>query len=519
MRAKPSNCERVNSRFVAVGLVCLVSSGQLPIGFCKKKAAPAATQQPAASLREQVQKALSQTDFAGAEKLLDDSIRQSPTPEKLFLLALLLKEQKKDLEAADLFRRFMADTGGAQEDDLRVAREALLAQKMHAGEVVVEGDRGSMVFVDNRPVGVLPLAAPLLLSPGLHKIALSLGNKRLEEQHKVLASRVAELRFNLSSDVVVATLQKAALLVVSQSPQTSDPASALTAQEIASIEQATKQVNLGKSLGLQTQAIALLAAPQLANCVTEERCQFSLAEENQANWLLSVRALVTPAKRGTKEVRLQLSVFDPAILEPAATVEKTCVPCDAETVRSKTAELLNEGLDAALRRPRGTLVVHSVPDVTHVRLGNRVLGQTPLRRPVWAGTYPLVLRKPGFSPLQREITVEAGQRQTVELTLMVGNDTEEPSNSVSSVPPAAKTGPLVRPKWRIGVGATAIGLGAIALGFGISALAVNSYCVSSLSDPVSSCPQIYDTVVPGAALSAVGGAALITGTLLLAWPP
>lgn len=102
---------------------------------------------------------------------------------------------------------------------------------------------------------------------------------------------------------------------------------------------------------------------------------------------------------------------------------------------------------------------------------------------------------------------------------MVGNDTEEPSNSVSSVPPAAKTGPLVRPKWRIGVGATAIGLGAIALGFGISALAVNSYCVSSLSDPVSSCPQIYDTVVPGAALSAVGGAALITGTLLLAWPP
>ena len=48
-------------------------------------------------------------------------------------------------------------------------------------------------------------------------------------------------------------------------------------------------------------------------------------------------------------------------------------------------------LTEAVGRPRGTLVVRSQPEGADVWMNGKVYGQTPLKQPVWAGTYPLVL--------------------------------------------------------------------------------------------------------------------------------
>ena len=88
---------------------------------------------------------------------------------------------------------------------------------------------------------------------------------------------------------------------------------------------------------------------------------------------------------------------------------------------------------------------------------------------------------------------------------------EEPSNP-------AKTAAGQRPRWRIVTGASAVVLGAVTVGFGISALAVNNHCVAGLQDASMQCGQIYDTLPPGAALTSVGGVALLAGSMLLAWP-
>jgi len=499
----------------AIGCSVLASSA-----YGKKVSTMARAGIATSDLKGRVEAAIARSDFAEAHRILDESYRQAPQAMKLYLLGLLAQAEGRSLDAVDLFRRFLADPGPETTEAQEVAQKVVALPRPLVGEVLVQGERGWVLSVDERPVGVLPLPTPLLLSPGPHKLVISLGGKRQEELYKVLASRTAELRFNLSSDVVVATLQPAALLlIVPTSADGVKGSGALTTEEREAIEQAVARAAAAKQLGIQDQTAALVAAPQLANCLSESRCQFLLAEENQATLLLIAQVEVGSRWRTGRELKLRLVAFDTSVVEQAAMKERTCESCGAGKAGEVMAELSAQALSAAVGRPRGTLLVQSVPDGAAVYLNGKLLGQTPLRRPSWAGTFPLVVSKKGFSPSEREVTISVGQRQSVDVTLFLdAAATTEPARKViiTEGEPVLTT---ARPRWRVITGATAIGIGAVMLGFGVSALAVNSRCVAGLGDPNVQCPRVYDTVTPGAALTAVGGAALVTGTMLLAWPP
>lgn len=525
MQARRLSCAAAGSAGWRAFVLLLTVLGMVPISH-GKPAKRAAGKPPLTVLREKVQAALGKSDFAEAHKLLDESYRQAPQSDKLLLMAQVAQAEGRQVESLDLFRRFLADVGSEGPDAQKLAQTALSGPHPPSGEVLVDGDRGALVLVDDHPVGVLPLLTPLWLSPGPHKIAISHGTKRQEEQYKVLASRKAELRFNLSSDVAVVTMQPAALLLVLPTASEGQKPLPLQPEEVSAMEQGAQAAFLGKSVGLQTQSDALLAAPQLANCLGERRCQQSLGEENQANWLLQLTVEVTQRWRGARDLKLRLSAFDPAIAEPAATAERSCTGCTAAKAQQTAAELFGVVVQEALGRARGTLIVQSVPDGAEVHLGGRLIGHTPCKRAVWAGTYPLVVSKRGFSPHQREVTVTAGQRQTVEVTLLLGTlgdatPTVPLRPPVYTEEPAANPVPVLagqRPRWRIVAGASGVVIGAVTVSFGISALAVNNHCVAGLDDPTMQCGQIYDTLTPGAALTSVGGVALLTGTMLLAWP-
>ncbi len=524
MQARQSSFAPAARRSGRAGLLVVLLLGLASAGYGKgvKRSAPKAA---GVTWNEKASAAIARRDFAEAHKVLDDAYRQAPEPGKLFLLATLAQAEGRAQESLDLYRRFLADAANGPAESRSLAEKALAGPRPPSGEVLVEGDRGAVVSVDGRPVGVLPLPTPLWLSPGTHKITVSQGSKRQEDQYKVLASRSAELRFNLSSDVVVATLQPAALLLVFPTGNSGSKGQPLPllAEEVAVLEQGAQTALAAQKLGLQTQSAALLAAPQLADCLAERRCQQTLGEENQTAWLMLLSVTATQHWRSGRNLKLQLQAYDPAIAEPAAAAETICESCTSAKASELAASLFSQVAQESLRRPRATLIVQSVPDGADVHLGGRLLGHTPLKRPVWAGTYPLVVSKRGFSPHQRDIAISPGQKQTVEVTLLLGtlgdaSDVwrEQPAQRFED--PAPQTPIEQRPRWRLVVGASSVVIGAVTMGFGISALAVNNHCVAGLRDASARCTHIYDTITPGAALSSLGGVAMLAGTLLLAWP-
>lgn len=478
--------------------------------------------QPADSeLRQRVEAALGQSNVALAHTLLDESYRQAPQPEKLYLLGRLAQAEGRTLDAVDLLRRFVAEPGSESAATLAMAQKLLAMPRPVSGEVLVYGERGSLLTVDDRPVGVLPLPTPLLLSPGPHKLATSLGSRRQEELYNVLASRTAELRFNLSSDVVVATLQPAVLLLIEASGRGGQKGSpdAPSDEELAALEQAIARAAMEKQLGVQGRAAALRTAPQLGSCLSELRCQLALARENQATLLLVLRVEASQHLRLGRELILKLEALDPSVAERAAQAQRTCVGCAPSQAGDETWTLTSQVLSESLSRPRGTLMLRSQPEGAEVVLDGKVLGQTPLQRLAWAGNHSLLLRKEGFVPISREVLLTAGQRQTLDLTLTVPSSEPLRQIIITEGGPSDRHPSGQRPRWRILTGASSVVAGAVMIGFGISALAVNSRCVSGLGDPNAQCMTVYDTTVPGAALTSAGGATLLTGTMLLLWPP
>lgn len=70
-----------------------------------------------------------------------------------------------------------------------------------------------------------------------------------------------------------------------------------------------------------------------------------------------------------------------------------------------------------------------------------------------------------------------------------------------------------RPAWRLGAGLGAFAAGGLLGGLGASALTVSGQCIGS-----TGCAFRYDTTTPGVALTASGGALIISGVVLLALP-
>lgn len=153
----------------------------------------------ATRLIEEGSEALRKQDYPGARRALEQALRAAAGPEVLFQLGRLAVAEGRLAAAQDLMRRFLHDSSGEAEGPLQKEARAILTQPAGAqGEVAVLGARGAVVLVDERPVGSLPLALPLLLPLGPHRVTVELGAQRVEEQVKVLPGQLAEMRFNLA---------------------------------------------------------------------------------------------------------------------------------------------------------------------------------------------------------------------------------------------------------------------------------------------------------------------------------
>lgn len=491
----------------------------------------------AAALLDKGRAALQAKELTGARRALEQAYRAAAVPEALFLLGRVAEADGRLLDAHDLMRRFLIDPARIPDDAaVTEAQRVVQLARPPSGQIVVLGAPGSLVLVDERLVGSVPLAQPLLVSPGEHRITLQLGTRRLDSPVLVQAGRSFEVRFTQQSGAVLITLLPAVLWVTEQVGVPEEAQNPLR----DAAEQAARAANQT----LLTAEAALARAPELKECQATTACQQNLARKNEVEYILSLRvvreglppavssqpaapsppapppvlsptAAPTPPPAavapGLGSWQLTLSLWHADLPTPAATGTGACPRCTTEQaaaeLKKTTAKLLTEGL----RRSHSSFTVTSEPAAAEVRIAGKAVGVTPFTQAAWAGSYELELRHQNFEPVQRTITVGEGPVVAVTVTL---DPVAGPEPAPVKPLPLPVLPPLKRPVWRLATGAALIGAGIILLGVGGAAVHNSDQCVDHF------CTAIYGNFIPaGGSLLAVGTVLPLAGVVLLALPP
>ena len=184
----------------------------------------------------------------------------------LVQLGLLAAAERRAVAARDLLRRYLQEAAGeAESPDQKEAQRLVELDPGPSGEVNVLGARGALVFVDDRLVGALPLAQPLLVPLGTHKVTVELGTQRVEEQLKILSGQVAQMRVNQRTGVVVVSLPQAIIVLPEGSGGPAMP---------KLVAQAVKEAAAKDHSAIVTREQAVAQAPALAGCLDKLSRQY-----------------------------------------------------------------------------------------------------------------------------------------------------------------------------------------------------------------------------------------------------
>lgn len=466
------------------------------------------------------------SDYPAAIKKAEDAYRQSPGPEILLQLGLLADGQGKVLEAQDYMRRYMADPLVDANAPGRADAERVLAKARPAsGEVQIIADQNGMVTMDGRLVGSLPLSAPLLVSPGKHNVTLELRDRTMKGQLKAVEGRGMEMNFSRANGAVVVTLPTAVVVL----PRF---AGAVPGQEMQRKFQQAAELGVTQGrLAVFSKEVAMKKAEKVAECLDTVDCQAQLAAENDVDYVLVVQvdrkvvAAPTPPARpgvpppppppGRETWGMKLSLVDADTVDVAAATEPSCPGCGGDQLVAVVAEQVRGMIKEAQGKGRGSWAITSEPPGATIRVGNRVIGKTPLSRAALAGSFELVFEKQDFKTEKKQVEVQAGQKAQVAVTLTPAEVKPAQAPVVVEKPVAP---PVKRPLWRILTGTLLAGVGVGMLGFGISALAVNGQCLVQPIAPATQCLDRFSTGTVGGALTGVGAAALVGGVLMIAIP-
>lgn len=486
------------ARLVGI-LLCIL--GQLDAADAKKAPPSAAAKDHAAQLAEQGLAALKQNQFEAAHQAFVDGFRAAPQPKWLFHLAQVLHAQKKHVEAKDLLRRFLADSTVDAEDPLRKEAQTLLSSipVEDAGELQVNGPRGARVTVDGRFVGQLPLPMALLVPTGSHRVETELDKWQAGSDVKTRLGRQVELRFKLGSDVAVVSLPPAVLLI----DKTPNPQNAEFLNKKLQSAVGRESYAIVPKNAVETYANRLVA------CLHEPACL------RQAGQLLSIEfALWAEASPNGNGWKAEVALRDTSSGTDLGKRSVQCETCSFEAFSGKIAEAAGALFTTALGRDRGDVEISTNPDGANVFLNGIKLGQSPMKLTLFAGQYDLRLQKSGFVEHTQPLEIHDTSTQTVTVSLLDRDAQNEPAPIQRVAKPQIISGK--RPMWRWIAGGTAVGAGAILVGFGASALVQNGTTLDGVCPTGNQCQ--FNTLTPGIALTATGGALLIAGSILWAWP-
>lgn len=445
--------------------------------------------------------ALVSRDFAKAYASLSEAYVIDHRPDTLYQLGIVAYTEGQTVLSQDLLRRYLAsaapDGPSAQQ---RAEAERIVSQGHgQSGEILIQGESETLVQIDGRLVGILPLPLPILVATGSHTVLLQKGDSSHSVSVEVGSHRAYQIKPDSATNppgLPTVSRLPTALLQVDQE---------LYVRGVGT----PKDTHAALVSQLEGSGLFVLSAPAHGqeDCKGDARCIVKLADQSYADYLFTISGIVSDAAlSGT----VQVTLLDVVIGEPAAQRSLSCSPCTEAAVTESLAPQLSALVKEAVMRGRGTLQLQTEPAGAMVRLGNRKLGITPLTVPLFAGDVALGLSRPGFQSQTVRKEVLAGQLAQVSVRLTA----EESTPIIVRLHP--ERGP--RPKWRAAVGIAGIGVGLGLLGLGASAISVSGQCVEPAEPPMAVCARLYQTTTAGAALVGIGSALTVSGALLLAWP-
>ena len=438
-------------------LAALLLAFAAPVhGRSKPAPVPAAQKDAVQALVDAAAEAVTAKNFGEARRALAEAYRKARTTELLLRMAEVERLDGRAVPARDFYRRYLAEAPDDAQEGKAAAKKLLAEKATISGELSVVSDRGALVLLDDQVVGVLPLPLPLLTTPGAHKLAVELGKRRQEDRIDTLPGRTVEVRFPLNADLVVVTMAPALLarLAIAGLPEP------LQRQLFDAVSAGAQQ----RKLGVQLEAAALLAAPELASCAQTAECQKQLARKNLLNLVLSLT--VTPPSPADKNYTLAFEVYDANAAEFTVRKSKSCASCGAEQLVAMVTETTTSVIAEAQERPKQPVAAKPAE----------------VKPPVVETPLPVDQPKKTGRPLWRLIV-----------------------------------GPLA-----LAAGIGLIGAGAAGLAINQNCVAVDpndpSLCQSFQDMSGVSRAMIYDTFAPGVGLVVAGGALTVAGVVLLALP-
>lgn len=445
--------------------------------------------------------AVDKGDFGAARKLLSEAYKAAPNPATLFQLGRLAAAEGRKLQAQDFMRRYLFEAGSeAGEAEQKEAQRLLQEERPPSGELLVVGDRGALVYIDDRLVAVLPLPVPLLVDAEEHRVSIEVGSRKLADQIKVPVGRNAEMRFKRNPDLVAVSMRPAILYVTAYDK--------LPVEQQLAVERGVEQATRKREHSLLASRWVVNQAPQAASCLDKVECQADLAKSAELRTALAVK--IEAKKRNGGELKISAALINATMREPAAERHEVCTGCNAEQLAAKLASTIDAILGEGLTRGAGVLSIVTDPEGAALELGGRAIGKSPLKRPFWAGPVEITAKLRGHDPVVKQVEVVADAETALQFAL------NAPEPDPSPLIPGAPLPPPTRPRWRLIAGGVTLGAGAVVLGFGISALVLNGRMVER--DPGA--PMgVYNTGSVGAGLTAVGVGLLAGGAILIALPP
>lgn len=452
----------------------------------------------------------------GRSKLgyLEAAYRIYQDPVILYNLGSWWFEARKPIEAADLLRRYLHESGSAV-TDARKARIARMRARARGAlsELQISGEPCAFVYVDKRLVGRLPLSLPLLLRPGRHTIDVEKDHRR-NQQTLAVKSGTASVTMRLPASLV---------LLPEPLPQANLPGPLWERLSRAATVAATAE---GVTLITERARDAIISRlPALRGCLDTIDCQEDLARQLQAQLVLllkvevdggeSVGALLSP--------KYTVRLLDTSVGGISLSRTTGCTACNPDEAADRLSGVVREVLQRGLQQERSTLEITSVPEAV-VTVDGRRVGRTPFLREVLSGAHEITLTAIGYNPHRAKLVAQEHRKATLSVNLSVAS-TLGPN---LPVPPAAPVYELresrgPRPLWRkVGGGvAGLVGIGLVALG--ASALSIDGQCGPGPGAPVTPpCNMpgqgVYQTAAAGGAMLGTGLVFIIGGAAVALWP-
>ena len=229
----------------------------------------------------------------------------------------------------------------------------------------------------------------------------------------------------------------------------------------------------------------------------------------EANQAIVVRARIVAQAR-LYEIELQArDAADGAVVVSSTQPCQPCGRAEVESQLERQAAALGDRL-VRLDLAPAMLVVDSTPIGAKVSIDGVVVGSAPLEVPMPAGSHRIEARLAGHEPRTREVTAVRGVTERWSVTLPA-------IASVPDRPPARRRAP--EPLWPTGWALTGVGAPMLAVGITFIALDERPYrsrCSGADYDPAQDlCRYRWRSLVPGAVLTAIGGAMTATGLTLV----